>query len=144
MCLLSRVDVVASAADLGQHVALAQDQEVLAVDLDLRAAVLGVEDLVALGDVERDALLAVLVPLAVADGEDLALLRLLLRGVGEHDAGSSRLVLLDRLDDQPIAQGLELHVSDLHSSRVLRAGWHSTGQSASAGGGDITGEAEVK
>src|SRR3712207_4796775 len=95
--------------DLGEHVRLAEDQQVLAVDLDLRAAVLGVEDLVTLGDVEGDALLAVLVPLAVADGEDLALLRLLLRGVGEDDAGRGRLLLLDRLDDQPIAQGLELH-----------------------------------
>src|ERR687885_1502827 len=98
-----------SAGDLGEHVGLAQDQQVLAVHLDLRAAVLGVEDLVALRDVEGDALLAVLVPLAVADREDLALLRLLLRGVGEDDPGRGRLLLLDRLDDQPIAQGLELH-----------------------------------
>src|SRR5215207_8528922 len=97
-----------SAVDLGQDVALAQDQEVLAVDRDLGAAVLGVEDLVALRDVERHAL-AVIVELAVTDGEDLALLRLLLRGVGEHDAGGGRRVLLDGLDDQPIAQGLELH-----------------------------------
>ena len=44
------------ALDLGEDVGLAQDQQVLAVDLDLRAAVLGVQDLVALGDVERDAL----------------------------------------------------------------------------------------
>jgi hypothetical protein len=68
--------------DLGEDVGLAKDQQVLAVDLDLRAAVLRVEDLVALGDVERDALLALVVEPAVADGDDLALLGLLLGGVG--------------------------------------------------------------
>src|ERR671928_546772 len=96
--------------DLGEHVRLTQDQQVLAVDLDLGAAVLGVEDLVALRDVERGALAGVLVDLAVADGKDLALLGLLLRGVREDDARGRRLLLLDRLDDQAIAEGLELHV----------------------------------
>src|SRR4051794_4819838 len=68
--------------DLGQDVGLAQDQQVLAVDLDLGSAVLAVEHGVALRDVERDALVAVVVVAAVADGDDLAALRLLLRGVG--------------------------------------------------------------
>src|SRR4051794_20726683 len=97
-----------SAGDLGEYVGLAQDQQVLAVHLDLRAAVLGVQDLVALGDVERDAL-AVVVELAVADREHLPLLRLLLGRVRKDDAGGGRLLLLHRLDDQAIAQGLELH-----------------------------------
>src|SRR3954470_4215934 len=96
--------------DLGKDVALAKHEQLLAVDLDLRAAVLAVQDLVACGDVERDALLAILVVAALADGQDLALLRLLLGGVGEDDAAGGRRFLLDRLDDQPIAQGLELHV----------------------------------
>src|SRR5256885_13417195 len=108
MFSLFRWSVKSSAGALRQPVALAQDQEVLAVDLDLRAAVLGVQALVALGDVERDPL-AVVVELAVADGQDLPLLRLLLRGVGEDDARGRRLLLLDRLDDQSIAQRLELH-----------------------------------
>jgi hypothetical protein len=104
----------ASTPCFGQHVGLAEDEQVVAVHLDLRAAVLGVQDLVALGHVQRDALLAVLIPLAVADGKDLPLLGLLLGGVGEDDARGGRLVLLERLDDQPIAQGLELHLSALH------------------------------
>ena len=96
---MGRLGVGWLAGDLGEHVGLAQDEQVLAFDRDLGAAVLGVEDLVALGHIKRDAL-AVVVELAVADGEDLALLGLLLRGVGEDDAGSGRLLLLDRLDDQ--------------------------------------------
>src|SRR3954452_13734460 len=104
--------------DLGQDVGLAQDQQVLAVDLDLGSAVLAVEHGVALRDVERDALLAIIVVAAVADGDDLAALRLLLRGVGEDDAAGSRLLLLDRPHDEPIAQRLELHVW-----MNLRRGW---------------------
>src|SRR6185436_19175638 len=95
--------------DLGEDVGLTEDEEILAVHRDLRAAVLGVEDLVALRDVERNALLALVVPLAVTDGKDLALLRLLLGRVGQDDAAGGRRVLLDGLDDQAIAQGLELH-----------------------------------
>src|SRR3954470_17917267 len=100
------------AVDLCQDVGLAQHEQVLALDRDLGAAVLGVEDLVALGDVERDALVVV-ADLAVTDGEDLAALRLLLGSVGEDDAARRRLLLLYRLDDQSIAQGLELHGPNL-------------------------------
>src|SRR5918995_6247815 len=107
MCLRASL----SALDLGKHVALAQHEELLAVDLDLRAAVLRIEDLVALGHVQREPL-AVVVELAVADSEDLALLGLLLRGVGEDDARSGRLLLLECPDDQPIAEWLELHASE--------------------------------
>ena len=87
----------------------AGDEEILAVHRDLRAAVLGVEDLVALRDVERDALLAFVVVAAVADRDDLALLGLLLGGVREDDATRRGLLLLDRPDDQAVAQRLELH-----------------------------------
>src|ERR1700730_249407 len=56
--------------DLGQHVGLAEDEKVLPVYVDLRAAVLAVEDLVAFGDVKRRALTGVLVDLAIADREN--------------------------------------------------------------------------
>src|SRR3954449_1562709 len=92
--------------DLGKDVGLAQDQQVLAVDLDLGAAVLAVQDGVALRDVERNALVAVVVEAAIADGDDLAALRLLLGGVGEDDAAGGRLLLLDRSHNQAIAQRL--------------------------------------
>src|SRR4051794_40538913 len=110
--LVSHMSPVLLLLDLGQDVGLAQDQQVLAVDLDLGPAVLAVEDGVALRDVERDALVAVIVEAAVADGDDLAALRLLLGGVGEDEAAGSRLLLLDRPHDEPIAQRLELHGVD--------------------------------
>src|SRR5581483_4742556 len=90
--------------DLGQHVGLAEDEKLLAIDLDLGPAVLAVENLVALGDVERRALAGVLVDLAVTDGDDLALLGLLLGRVGKDDATRSGLLLLDRPHDQAIAE----------------------------------------
>src|SRR5581483_5529710 len=105
MCFLSLLGL-----DLGQDVGLAEDEELLAVHLDLGSAVLAVEDLVAFRHVEGGALAGVLVHLAVADREDLALLGLLLCGVGQDDATGGRLLLLDRPHDQPIAKGLELHV----------------------------------
>src|SRR4051794_33264650 len=110
MCAFLLASEVGWLGDLREHVGLAQDEQVLALDLDLRAAVLGVEDLVALAHVERDALVGAVVPAAVTDGQDLALLGLLLRGVGEHETGRGGLLLLDRLDDQAVAERLELHV----------------------------------
>src|SRR5918995_3573108 len=101
--------VVESSLDLGQDVRLAQDEQVLAVDGDLGTPVLAVQDLVTLADVERDPLLAVLVPLALAGRHDLALLGLLLRSVREDDPAGRGLLLLSCLDDHSIAKGLQLH-----------------------------------
>ena len=68
-----------------EDVVLAEDDVLDAVDLDLGAGVLAEQDAVARLHVER-ADLAVLEDLAVADGDDLALDRLLLGGVGDDDA----------------------------------------------------------
>src|SRR3954451_6472481 len=95
-------------AELRQPVRLPQDEQGVPLDGYRGAAVFGVEDLVALRDVERAAA-AVLVDGAIADGDDLALLRLLFGRVGEDDAASGRRLLLDRLDDQPVPEGLQLH-----------------------------------
>src|SRR6202035_1788015 len=72
--------------DLGEDVGLAQHEQVLTGVrvFDLGAAVLAVEDLVALCDIERNAL-AGIVELAIAYGEDLALLRLLLGRIGQDE-----------------------------------------------------------
>src|SRR5437899_3274289 len=80
-----------SAFDHAEDVLLAHDEVLLAVDLDLRSGVLAEQDPVADLHVERQHL-AVLVHLALADGDHLALLRLLLGGVRNDDAA---LGLLD-------------------------------------------------
>src|SRR5690348_2064504 len=104
MCPLSPLGL-----DLGEYIGLTEDQQFLTVDLDLGAAVFAVQDLVALGDVRRDALAGVLADLAVPDGHDLALLGLFLRGVGQNDPAHGRFFLLDRAHNHAIAEGLELH-----------------------------------
>src|SRR6476659_5603650 len=70
--------------DDGEDVLLAHDQQLIAVDLELVPGVLGVEDLVALLDVDRLALAVVEDP-AWTDREDRALLGLLLGGVRQDD-----------------------------------------------------------
>jgi len=72
-----------SLCDLRVDVGLAEHEQLLAVVwvFDLVSAVLAVVDLVALLDIKRDAFAGIVQP-AVANGEDLALLRLLLGGVG--------------------------------------------------------------
>ena len=87
---------------------LAQHQQIVAFDGRLGASVFGVEDLVALAYVERAAA-AVLVDSAIADSNDLALLWLLFGRVGKDDATGGRLLLVDRLDDQPVPEGRQLH-----------------------------------
>src|SRR6185437_301296 len=88
-----------------EQVARRQDEVLLVVVLDLGAAVLAVEDDVALLDVELDAL-AVL-PAARAHGQDDALLRLLLGGVRDDEAGGSGLLGVERLDDDAVLERLD-------------------------------------
>ena len=80
-------------ADDAHDVGFLHDQEILTVDLDLGAGPLAEQHLVALLDVERREL-AGLVAAARPDGDDFALLRLLLGGVRDDDAAFR--LLLDR------------------------------------------------
>src|SRR2546422_5805410 len=89
-------------ADDGQDVAGRQDQVLVALDLDLGAAVLGIDDRVAHGHVERDANPVLEAPRA--DRDDGALLGLLLRGVGDDQARGRGLVTLVRLHDDPVLE----------------------------------------
>src|SRR6185437_3499691 len=59
--------------------------------------------------------------------------RLLLGGVREDDAACGRLLLVYRLDDQSIAERLELHSENL---RLVQTdwSWHSSNESASCQG----------
>src|SRR5712692_3073436 len=85
----------------GEDVFLAHDQIFLVFDLHFGAGVLAEQDLVAGLDVERD-LLAVVTDLAVAGGDDLALLRLFLRGIGDDDAAFLDLLLLQALYENAV------------------------------------------
>ena len=85
-----------------------EDEVLLAGVLDLGAAVLAVDDLVADGDVQRNALVAVFVEAAGADGHDLALLGLLLGGVRDDQAGGRGLLGVKGLDDDPVLERLDV------------------------------------
>src|ERR1700737_3807194 len=86
-----------------QDVVLAHDQMILAFEHNLAARVLAEENLIARLYFDRDKL-AVLAVLALADGDDLALLRLFLGGVRDDDSALGPLNFLDTFDQNSIAQ----------------------------------------
>src|SRR5215208_2490108 len=90
-----------------EDVLLAHDEELLALDLELGAGVLRVEDLVALLHVHRLAL-AVVENSSGTGCDDRPLLRLLLRGVREDDARLGHLLARRRSNDDPVAQRAQL------------------------------------
>src|SRR5581483_8701130 len=96
--------------DHAENVAFLHDQEVLAIELDLRARPLAEQDPVAGFDVERDEL-ALLVAAAGAGGDNLAFLRLLLGGVGNDDAASRSFLGFDAAHDDAIMQWAEMHAN---------------------------------
>src|ERR1700754_2400219 len=98
--------------DDSQHVACRQDQVLLIVVLDLGAAVLAVDHGVALGDVQGDALFAILVPAAGANCDDGAFLRLLLGGVGNDQTGSGRSLGLVGLNEDLVLEWLDVDCHD--------------------------------
>src|SRR5215203_1392803 len=88
-------------ADDGKDLVLAQDDVVVALDLDLAAGVLAHEDPVALLDVNGSAL-ALVGELAGTDGDHLGLLRLLFGGIRNDDATPNLLLLLDALHQDTV------------------------------------------
>src|SRR6185436_4333602 len=103
-----------------QHVASRQDQVLLAVVLDLGAAVLAVDDDVALGHVQRNPLLTVLVPAAGADCDDGAFLRLLLGGVRNDQTGRGRGLGLVGLYEDLVLEWLDVHARHDGALPVVR------------------------
>src|SRR6266567_1579316 len=96
---------------LDQHphnVALFHDEVLDAIDFDLGARPFAEQDAVADLDVDRDQL-AGLVAAAGANGDDPALLRLLLGGVGNDDATSGLRLGIDSLDDNAVVKRSEFH-----------------------------------
>src|SRR5690606_2387083 len=87
-----------------------------AINLDFLAGVLAEEHRVARLHIERRHL-AVLLDPALADGNDLALLRLLLGVVGDDDALDALFALVDTLDDDAVVQWSHAHDYPLHVTR---------------------------
>src|SRR6266568_5542879 len=101
------MNVVGELLNDRQDVLLGEDQQFLFLQLELRAGVLLEEDLLADGNVHRPAG-AVLEDGSRADGQDGALLRALLGGVGQDDPALRHLFARGGLHEEPIAEGLEL------------------------------------
>src|SRR3984893_12205688 len=85
----------------GQHLVLAHDEVLLAIELDLLARVLAEEDQIARLDIEGNAL-ALVVDLGVAGREGPAFLRLLFGRAGDDDPADLLLALFEALNDEPI------------------------------------------
>src|ERR1700734_3195298 len=109
----------AGALDHTHDVGLLHDQKVLAVDLDLGAGPFAEQHPVARFEFEWDQL-AALVPSARPHGDDLALLRLLLGGVGNDDAALRLFLSFNAADDDAVVQGTEFH--EFRSRLTIRCG----------------------
>src|SRR5262245_15041705 len=90
-----------------EDVVLADEEVLLAVDLDLAAGVAAEDDPLPGRDRRRGAL-AVVEELAVADRDDDPLLRLLLGGVGQDDSARRLLLGLDSAHEDVLAERLDL------------------------------------
>ena len=90
-----------------KNIALANDDILLAVELDLGAGVLAGDDLLALLDLHLD--LLTVNDAAGADLDDLRYLRLFLSGCGQNDTACGGLLCLYHFNDNTVAKGLEFH-----------------------------------
>src|SRR5260370_18104368 len=92
-----------SGGDDAEDVLLLHDEEILAVEGDVVAGVLSEEHAISRLDVERD-LLAVLRYPSLAHRDDLALLRLLLGAVRDHDRAAPGRLALDPLVEHSVVR----------------------------------------
>src|SRR4029450_11854079 len=111
-----------SRADDAEDVFLLHDEVLLTVERDLAAGVLAEEDPITLLQHQRK-LLAILGHPAGSDGDYLALLRLLLRGVGNDDAAVLVVLLLDAPDQHAVVERTQFRPRCLHH----RAGGNAVG-----------------
>jgi hypothetical protein len=91
-----------------QDVLLLHDQILHAIELDFLTGVLAEEDGVACLDIQRHPL-ATVFGLAVPGGDHLAVLRLLLGGIGDDDRAGSLRRFLEALDENPVVQRSDIH-----------------------------------
>src|SRR5690606_21573527 len=97
-----------------QDVLLAEDQQLLVVDLQLSARILREQDVVADLDVQRNALLAVLVEPARTHRQHLTALRLLLGRIRKDDPTLRHLFTLHRANKDPVPERPDLRFHTRH------------------------------
>src|ERR1700722_1961230 len=95
--------------DHAHDVGLLHDQKLVAFELDLGARPLAEQHAVAGLDAHRGEL-AAFVAATGADGDDFALLRLFLHGVGNDDAALGLRLGVDTLDNHPVMEWPELEL----------------------------------
>src|SRR5438309_12084232 len=100
-CIRSKFAGGLCAFDYAHDVFLAHHEELIALHLHGLAGVLAEQDPVADLDVNRDQL-ALVIFLALAHGDDLALVRFFGGGIGNHDATGRLALLFDALDDHAV------------------------------------------
>src|SRR3954452_11969491 len=134
---VSLVVLLSGGLDLGgalvEHahdVAFLHDQQLVAVELDLGAGPLAEQHPVADLDAHRRQL-ALVAAGARADGQHLALHRLLLGGVGDDQPALGLRLFLDALDNDAVVQRSELHLT-LPRPGSPGGYWHSIKESAKA------------
>src|SRR5579864_8542620 len=101
--------------DDGQDVGLAQDQQVILVELEFRARILGEQDAFALFDIRQDAL-ASIENAAGANCQHFPLLGLFFGGIGQDDAALGDLLAFEWLDYHPVAEGAQVETRHAMSS----------------------------
>jgi len=97
-----------AAFDDSQYFVLAHDEVLFPIKLDLLSRVLPEQDQVAGFHVKRNAL-AVVLRLAVAGGDNFALLGLFLGGVGDDDPADFLFAFLDSRNDDAVVQRSDVH-----------------------------------
>src|SRR5271169_6492109 len=102
-----------ASGDHAHDVRLLHDEEVVAVELHFRAGPLAEQHAVA-GFHAHDDQLAVFVAAARTDGDNFALLRLLLYRVGNDDAALGFFLGVDAFDDNTVVQRTELELRHGH------------------------------
>src|SRR5271157_472799 len=93
--------------DYGENIAFAQDEQFLAIHLDLGAGIFGEQYLITDLHVHRNAF-AFFVAITRTCRQNFAFLRLLFGGLWQDDPAGSDLFLFDRFDNHASAQRFEL------------------------------------
>jgi len=98
--------------DLGEDITFAKDLDLGAVDLDVHASELAVENLVANDNGHRNPV-TTLEQSAGANGDDGAALRFFLSSIGQYDPTRGGFLGTERLDNDSIVQRIQVHLSSL-------------------------------